>query len=150
MWYVQGKIDGYQHMLSLSGLSVYDIGMITGTLDWWIIQKSALFNPISYLLIAGGIATYGFGISTRFLSFRVEKNQTSEITQKKGILQKISKSKKEDESLDLVKLQTKITKYEKQLALSRHRINNLKENMDYLVNIINNQQEKTKPVLQRK
>jgi hypothetical protein len=137
-------------MLSLGGLSVYDMGMITGTLDWWVIQKSMLFDPISYALIAGGIAAFGFGITTRYLSFKEEKLYPGAISKNSGIFQKVSKSKKVDSSLDLEKLQAKITNYERQLATSRHRINNLKENMDYLVNIINDQQEKTKPLIQSK
>lgn len=150
MWYVNGKIDGYQHMLSYDGLSVDDIGMITGSLDWWIVQKLMLFDPISYAVIAGGVITYGFGITTRYLTIKNEPLHQSVKTQKPNIFQKNIKSKKQEHSLDLVNLQTKITNYEKQLATSRHRINNLKENMDYLVNIINDQQEKNKPIVQRK
>lgn len=139
IWYVQGKIDGYQHMLTLGGLTVYDIGMITGTLDWWIIQKSMLFDPISYLIIVSGIITFGFALSTRYLSIKKEKyeNSTSKIDFRKKI-----NSKEMDKQLEIDLLKSKITQYEKKIMTSNSRIKNLKENMDYLVNIINQLQEK--------
>lgn len=144
-WYVAGKIEGYEYMLSLNGLSEYDIGMLTGTLEWWIIQKSMLFDPISYLIIASGIVTYAFGISTRVLSFRKESHQP--INQEPVVVKKSHSYENLDKELEIKKLKNKITKYEKQLAFSNHRINNLKENMDYLVKIINETQEKNKPIL---
>lgn len=146
MWYVQGKIDGYQHMLTLGGLSVYDIGMITGTLDWWIIQKSMLFDLISYLLIASGTIAYGFAISTRYLSFKKDSfKNTSYPTSKIDFSKKIN-SKEIDKQLEIDLLKSKIIQYEKKIMTSNSRIKNLKENMDYLVNIINQLQEKSIPV----
>jgi hypothetical protein len=149
-WYVAGKIDGYEHMLSLNGLTEYDKGMLQGTLDWWIIQKSMLFDPVSYLLITVGIIANVIIISVKALSLRKQTPQYHEITQKPHNTTKSVKSQPLNKSKKIAELENKITKYQKQLLLSKHRINNLKENMDYLVKIINDIQDKSKPLLHKK
>ena len=140
IFYVNGRIEGYEKMLSLYGLSEYDRGMLQGTLDWWLIQRSMLFNPISYFLISTGIVTYIFGITVRALSMKKEGQQ------QKMENPKLDKSTnlQEQDTPEITKLRNKVAEYQKKLAISNHRINNLKENMDYLVKIINDIQEKSK------
>ena len=145
-WHANGKIVGYERMLGLSGLSVYDIGMITGTMDWWIITKAQLLDPISYILITAGIVAYGFILSTRALFIRKLSQQPSSIKQSQKNFKKTNNSQDLDKSREIEQLKSKITKYEKKLIMSNNRINNLKENMDYLVNIINQLQEKHIPI----
>jgi hypothetical protein len=138
--YIDGRIEGYEKMLSLYGLSEYDRGMLQGTLDWWLIQRSMVFTPISYLLISTGIVTYIFGITARALSAKKEYQQKNIENPKLGK----SANLQDQDTPEIAKLRNKVAEYQKKLAMSNHRINNLKENMDYLVKIINDIQEKSK------
>ena len=134
-WYVAGRIDGLEYMLGLNGLTEYDKGMLQGSVDWWIINRLSLFDPISYLLIAVGIITYlfsGLSIWRETLQNRVIKQKTLNF-EKNVISQDPNLSEK---TIEISNLKRKISKFEKKLAISKNQINNLKENMDYLIKII--------------
>ena len=141
-WYVGGKIDGLEYMLKLNGLTEYDKGMLTGTVDWWIIQRFQLFNPISYFLITAGIVTCffsGLSIWKETLHNRAIKQKTYDYKENVDS----QNNTISDKSLEIELLKSKILQFEKKLALSKSQINNLKENINLMTKIINDSQPKT-------
>lgn len=138
-WYVTGRIDGLEYMLGLNGLTEYDKGMLQGSVDWWILNRLSLFDPISYFLITAGIITYFFSALSIWRKTIKEKI----LTQKSLTFEKKINSKDiavSDESDEIVQLKGKIKSFEKKLAISKNQINNLKENMNYLIKIIKESQ----------
>ena len=138
-WYVVGRIDGLEYMLGLNGLTEHDKGMLQGSVNWWIMNRLSLFDPISYLLITAGIITYlfsGFSIWRETLQNRVIKQKTLNF----GKNVNSQDPNLSEKSIEITNLKRKISKFEKKLAISKNQINNLKENMNYLIKIIKDSQ----------
>ena len=57
--YARQRISELEAELS-PALSVYDYGMIKGSLDWWRPALISIYGPISICLITAGIAALAF------------------------------------------------------------------------------------------
>ena len=113
--------------------------MLQGSVDWWIMNRVSLFDPGSYLLITAGIITYlflGLSIWRETLQARVIKQKT--LNFEKNV--NSHDSNPSEKSIEIANLKRKISKFENKLAMSKNQINNLKENMNYLIKIINDSQ----------
>ncbi len=138
-WYVASRIDGLEYMLSLNGLTEYDKGMLQGSADWWIMNRLSLFDPISYFIIITGIITYIFSalsIWQKTIKEKILKQKPLEY--EKNVISKDTAIS--DKSLEIIQLKNKLLTLEKKLELSKNQINNLKENMNYLIKIIKDSQ----------
>ena len=131
-WYVPGKITAIEYSLNQG---VVAQGISQAALDWWIINQSILFNPISYALITSGSITNIFAISDR--AFTIKNNSTPNNKNKTSN----SLQSDTDKSIEIIQLKNKIENYKEKVTTQNAQINNLKDNMNLLVNLINEKQE---------
>ena len=70
--YAEQRVSELEAKLS-PDLSVYDYGMVKGSLDWWRSALISIYGPLSIYLIAAGIATLTLLTAYIALSIRQSK-----------------------------------------------------------------------------